>query len=187
MGEKQNISEVEMHRLICLSQTGHKTEYREFLLLAQKMLLSFFKKRLSMTRSSGNAEDLAQETLSSIHQKLSTFDINEEVLPWVFAIARYKLIDFFRKNKVALELFEENLVTQHSTTFEFKHDLNRALSTLDARQQQIVRMSKLEELPLEEIAHQTGMSLSNVKVTLHRSLKRMAINFHEDSIHETSN
>ena len=45
-------------------------------------------------------EDVVQETLLAIHLKRHTWRADGPVLPWVFAIARYKLIDHLRKNKI---------------------------------------------------------------------------------------
>src|ERR1700739_137033 len=45
------------------------------------------------------AEDLVQEILIGLHAKRHTGDSTRPFLPWVHAIARYKLIDFTRRRR----------------------------------------------------------------------------------------
>src|SRR6202142_392471 len=45
------------------------------------------------------AEDLVQEILIGLHGKRDTWDSARPFLPWLHAIARYKLIDFTRRRR----------------------------------------------------------------------------------------
>ena len=45
------------------------------------------------------AEDLVQEILIGLHGKRHTWDPARRFLPWLHAIARYKLIDFARHRR----------------------------------------------------------------------------------------
>ena len=47
-------------------------------------------------RSATEAEDLTQEALMAIHTRRHTYDPSLPLMPWVHAIARYKLIDHLR-------------------------------------------------------------------------------------------
>ena len=51
------------------------------------------------TRSREEAEDLVQETLIAIHTRRETYDSNFPVTAWIHAIARYRLIDHWRRVK----------------------------------------------------------------------------------------
>lgn len=42
-----------------------------------------------------------QEALLAIHLKRHTFDVETLLTPWVHAIARYKLIDYLRRNRAS--------------------------------------------------------------------------------------
>ena len=55
------------------------------------------------------AEDLVQETLIGIHSRRATYDPNQPFTAWVYGIARYKLIDEFRRveaDKISLPRVE---------------------------------------------------------------------------------
>ena len=56
------------------------------------------------------AEDIVQETLLAIHAKRHTWAVEAAVLPWVYAIARYKLIDAFRRRGRHIEVELEDVV-----------------------------------------------------------------------------
>jgi RNA polymerase sigma-70 factor, ECF subfamily len=43
-----------------------------------------------------------QEALLAIHTQRHTYDPAEPLTPWVYAIARYKLIDHLRRNRASL-------------------------------------------------------------------------------------
>ena len=45
------------------------------------------------------AEDLVQETLIAMHAKRATYDPSQPLTAWVYGIARYKLIDEYRRDK----------------------------------------------------------------------------------------
>ena len=78
-------------------------------------------------------EDVVQETLLAIHLKRHTWRPDGAVLPWVFAIARYKLIDAFRRRGRRIEVdiadFAETLAEPEHETAS-KRDVERALDRL---------------------------------------------------------
>jgi len=45
------------------------------------------------------AEDLVQETLIALHTRRHTYDRSQLLTPWVYAIARYRLVDYLRPNE----------------------------------------------------------------------------------------
>src|SRR3546814_18114776 len=49
-------------------------------------------------------EDIVQETLLAIHMKRHTWRDDAPVTPWLYAIARYKLIDAFRRRGRLVEI-----------------------------------------------------------------------------------
>ena len=49
-------------------------------------------------------DDLVQETLISLHGKLSSYDPERPFLPWLAAIARYRFVDHLRRITRASEV-----------------------------------------------------------------------------------
>ena len=59
-------------------------------------LIRFFTARL---KSSAAAEDLVQETLIAMHSRRATYEPSQPLTAWVYGIARYKLIDEYRRTR----------------------------------------------------------------------------------------
>lgn len=71
----------------------------------------------------------------AIHTQRHTYDPAEPLTPWVHAIARYKLIDFLRRNRAYLAdvpIDEANELTAHDDhlSAESSFDLGRLLKQL---------------------------------------------------------
>src|SRR6266496_2545904 len=83
--------------------TGEAAAHRTLLDRLSGHLRAYFKGRLArIGRSATEAEDLVQEALLAIHIQRHTYDPAEPFTPWVYAIARYKLIDQLRRTRASL-------------------------------------------------------------------------------------
>lgn len=125
---------------------------------------------------SGHLDDLVQEALLAMHEKRHTYDRDQPFLPWLFAIARYKAIDFGRRQRVrsievALPSPEDFGVTSNDTSVG--PDLQKLLATLPDRQRRAIELVKLEGLSVEEAARALGSTDGALKVTVHRALARL--------------
>lgn len=136
----------------------------------------FFARRLG--RDAADLEDLVQETLLAIHTKRDTYDRSQPFTSWAYSIARYKLIDQFRRKKIrrtepleaADALFAASDVEEGAT----KMDLDRLMSTLPDRQRTLLQDVKIAGLSNAEAAAKAGMTEGAVKIAIHRSLKALA-------------
>ncbi len=157
---------------------GDQLLYKQFLTSVSIHLRAFFKKRLFQLPD--EIEDLVQETLLAVHNQRHTFERDQVITSWVYAIARYKMIDLFRARSIkdALNdpLDDEMEIFAHSETdmFEAKRDLHVLLSGLPERQRLPIVHVKIEGLTVEQTAKLTGMTPSAIKVGIHRGLKALA-------------
>jgi RNA polymerase sigma-70 factor, ECF subfamily len=95
--------EVELKALMLASLDGDAVSHRGLLDRLSRRLRAYYKaKLLAVGRGMAEAEDLVQEAILAIHIKRHTYDPREPLTPWVHAIARYKLIDFLRRNRASL-------------------------------------------------------------------------------------
>ena len=99
-------------------------------------------------------------------------------MPWVHAIARYKLIDHLRQTKasmkdIPIEDAEDILAQDDHVGSESAYDLNRLLGELPEKMRRTIQMVKVEGLSVAEAASRCGMSESAVKVSVHRGLKAL--------------
>src|SRR5260221_10882009 len=97
--------EVELKALMLASLDGDAASHRALLDRLSRHLRAYFKGKLTRTgRGAVEAEDLVQEALLAIHLKRDTYDTAEPLTPWVHAIARYKLVDYLRRTRSAVNV-----------------------------------------------------------------------------------
>jgi RNA polymerase sigma factor (sigma-70 family) len=127
------------------------------------------------------AEDLVQEILIGLHGKRHTWDSARPFLPWLHAIARYKLIDFTRqrrretRGRVDLPL-EDWLDIVESPADEVNRptaEVDRHLAVLPVSQRKIVRAIAVEGASVRDVALGCATSEGAVRVTIHRAIRRL--------------
>lgn len=127
-----------------------------------------------------DAEDVVQETLMAVHLKRHTWRSDQPVGPWIYAIARYKLVDAFRRRgrRIELDIADfENLLSVEETDRPSERDIGRALDGLPAGQRNVVSAIGVEGRSIAETAARLGMKENAVRVALHRGLNAIAARF----------
>ncbi len=157
---------------------GDTAAYHRFLMELSAHLRAFLRRRLAGMPD--EVEDLVQEALLAVHNQRHTYDAVQPLTAWVHAIARYKLVDLFRRRE-RRELLTEPLDDEHdllssadADAAEARRDLAQLLETLPERQRMPIVYVKVQGLSVVEAARLTGMSASAVKVAVHRGLKALA-------------
>lgn len=172
--------ETELRALITAGLAGSASDYRLFLRRLGPHLRAYYKGKLARAgRSMTEAEDLVQEALIAVHTRRHTYDASQPVTPWVYAIARYKLIDYLRRTQalrgdVPVEDAGELTARDDHAATESTLDLERLLARLPRKMREAVQAMKVEGLSVAETATRVGMSESAVKVSVHRGLKALA-------------
>ncbi len=159
-------------RLMALSQQGDKHAYAMLLDEAGKWLRSYFRRRIAPAQ----IDDLIQETLISLHSKLSSYDPTRPFLPWLAAIARYRWIDHLRKLSRADETAIEAEIPAdpEEPAIAAKLSLERLFTKLPKPQARAIELVKVEGYSIAEASRASGQSESLVKVNIHRGLKKLA-------------
>lgn len=169
------MEEAALHALMVRGLAGDSPAYSALLKRLAKALRSYFARRLF--RQPHEAEDLVQDVLLAIHSKRGTFDPSQRLTAWVYAIAQYKLIDYLRRAKrrgVAVPIEDETALFAQEGDATASADVETLLSHLPEKQRETIRLVKLEELSVREAAHRTGLSESDVKVSVHRGLRKLS-------------
>jgi RNA polymerase sigma-70 factor, ECF subfamily len=160
------------------AQAGDEAAYRDALTRIAARLRRYFARRLQALPD--DVEDLVQETLLALHLQRGTYDPSLPVSAWVHAIARHKLVDLFRRRgrREALhEPLDELDDADHPTASDdqpARRDLGVLIEMLPKAQQQAILLTKIEGLSMVEASARTGVSVSALKVQVHRGLKRLA-------------
>lgn len=168
--------EPRLKALMLRAQAGDGVAWREVLIELNVRLTTFFARRLGADQAS-EAEDLVQDTLLAVHRRRMTYDATQPFTSWAYAIARYKLIDHWRRRgvrrHVPIDDVAETLWVDAEPDGEINADLDRLLGALPAKQEQLVRGVRIEGLSLAEAGERLGMTEGAAKVSLHRALKAL--------------
>lgn len=152
---------------------GDAHAYRSLLACLTRHLRSYYTHRLG----NGQAEDAVQETLIAIHTRRATYDPSLPVTAWVYGIARYKLIDEYRRTKrrANVPLDEAHELFGHDDAQEAmaRRDVTKLLNKLPPAKRQLVKDVKIDGISIAEASARTGMSQTAVKVSLHRAIKSL--------------
>lgn len=157
---------------------GNAASYQLFLRQVSGLLRAYLRRRLSSTPD--EVEDLLQETLLAIHCQRHTYRRDALLSPWLYAIARYKLIDFLRRRSRQEALHEpldeeaDYWLQRDDDAHASNRDFERMLAALPAHQLLPIMHTKLEGRSVAETAGLTGMTASAVKVGVHRGMKALA-------------
>lgn len=121
-----------------------------------------------------------QETLLAIHVKRHTWRTDAPVLPWVYAIARFKLVDAFRRRGRRIEIGIDEIAesfAQPETEAVSERDIGRVLDSLSPAVRSVVSAVSVEGQSIGDTARKLGISETAVRVSLHRGLAAIAKRF----------
>lgn len=144
-------------------------------------------------QNAADIEECVQESLLTVHRVRHTYDPRRPFLPWLTAIAVRRSIDALRRRArigrhesaelTELELEEAGGLQDRSDTTPAAEEtaeaasasprLAKLLQRLPARQQEALRMLKLQEMSLAEAALASGQTVGALKVNVHRALRRL--------------
>ena len=172
-------TEQTLHGLMLAGLDGDAAAYRRFLQMLGTRLRAYYRRRLSGWPD--DVEDLVQDTLLAVHNQRHTYRPDQPVTAWVHAIARYKTVDLLRAKRVR-EALHDPLDDDAQTLFgtadadaaEARRDIDRLLATLPDRQRLPIEQVKLFGRSVAEVAMESGLSESAVKIGIHRGLKALA-------------
>lgn len=160
------------------AQAGDEVAYREALTRLAGLLRGYFGRRLMSLPD--EVEDLVQETLLALHLQRGTYDPALPVSAWVHAIARHKLVDLWRRRgrrealHTPLDDVAEAELAAAGSEQPARRDLGVLLDTLPAAQRSAILLMKIEGLTAVEASARCGVSVTALKVQVHRGLKRLA-------------
>jgi RNA polymerase sigma-70 factor (ECF subfamily) len=171
-------AESALRELLVPALAGDAAAYHAFLKRLAAHLRAFFRKRLA--RLPDEVEDLVQETLLAVHNQRHTYDPDQPLTAWIHSIAKYKLIDCLRRRSRRdlmndpIEDVGEAMLAVDDAADEARRDLATLLELLPDRQRLPILHVKLQGLSVIESAQLTGLSVSAVKIGIHRGLKALA-------------
>ena len=126
-----------------------------------------------------DAEDLTSQTFIAAYEALPRYHERGHFAAWLFRIARSKLMDHFRRSRFEVELdamersvVEGDALNQFIQDEEISH-LISIINTLNGKEQDLIRLRYVAELPYVEIAELLGKREETVRKSVYRLLARL--------------
>ncbi len=161
-----------------LAQSGDKKAYSKLL----SAILPFIRNYLVGGLANPDwADDVTQDVLISVHKSLRTYGSDRPFRPWLMAIISFRRTDFLRKYYSSRQdkqasLDNADFLSSHVTNTphagELK-DVEGVLLGLPEKQRKIFELIKIQGYTAKEVANQLDMSVSAVKVSAHRTMKKI--------------
>jgi RNA polymerase sigma-70 factor (ECF subfamily) len=176
--QTQSDVEERLKNLFLRGLEGDDKAYHAFLSELGKRLRAYLRNRLRGLPD--EVEDLVQETLIAVHNQRHTYDTALPLTAWVYAIAKFKLVDLLRRRSRQELLADplddalDILGDSDAEAMQARRDVAKLLDLLPDRQRLPIVYVKLEGRSVAETAGMTGMSEAAVKVGVHRGLKALA-------------
>lgn len=123
-------------------------------------------------------EDILQEVLLAIHLKRQTWRRDAPLRPWLYALARYKVVDAFRRRGATVTLpiedFADVLPEESAAAPLSGRDAEVMLAQIDTRSAMLVRAVALDGKTAEEAGESVGLNAGAARVALHRAMRRLS-------------
>lgn len=184
MKDQDGKSGADWSKLMRAALAGDQQAYRKVLTDMTPVLRGLIRARAGGMDASW-CEDVVQETLMAIHLKRATWDSALPLRPWVYAIARHKLVDAFRRRgrnvHVPVEDFADTLPAKAEPDGLEMRDAASLIGQLPDRDAALLRCLALEQRGKQECGDRLGLAPGALRVALHRALQRLARLRQEDS------
>jgi len=145
---------------------------------------------LKLLKNTEDAEEMAQDTFIKAFQKLDMYEGKSKFSTWLYSITYNACISELRKRRIQFSSLEDQRFSDqdemkmHSYFSETKKEdqekyLTIALGRLPEDDQVLVTLYYYENQSMDEISMITALTVSNIKVKIHRARKRMYELLHE--------
>ncbi|MFO7445778.1 MAG: RNA polymerase sigma factor [Ignavibacteriaceae bacterium] len=136
-----------------------------------------------MTGNHLDADEIVQEVLLVMYNKLKTFQFKSSLYTWIYRITSTRSINLLRKNQVKrfFSIEESEAAGLRTSTDIIKNiedkekvdRINKALQKLPAKQREVFIMRTYEELSYDEISEITGKSVGGLKANYFHAVNKL--------------
>jgi RNA polymerase sigma-70 factor (ECF subfamily) len=177
-------TEEEWTGLMRLAISGDGAAYHRLLKAVTPVLRAGARRGLARAgQPVDQSEDIVQEILLAVHLKQHTWDANAPFAPWLFAIARNKLIDQLRRRGrrvfVNIDDFAETIPDEPAAETASAGEIAAQLQSLPARQRDVLQSIAVEGASIKDTAAKFAMNEGAVRVALHRALAGLTAKLRE--------
>jgi RNA polymerase sigma-70 factor (ECF subfamily) len=136
-----------------------------------------------MTGNHLDADEVSQEVLMVLYEKLKDFQFKSSLYTWIYRITATRSINFLRKKGIkqffsfedqeAKAVKSQEDIIRDIETKERLAKLDNVLKRIPLKQREVFIMRSFEELSYEEISKVTGKSIGGLKANYFHAMKKI--------------
>ncbi|MDR1631981.1 MAG: sigma-70 family RNA polymerase sigma factor [Dysgonamonadaceae bacterium] len=159
-------------------------DFRSFSAIVSKYRNMVFTIVLKIIENREDAEDITQEIFIKVFKSIQQFREDSEFSTWLYRIAYNTTLSELRKRKLFFTSIDDNYISVNES-FTEENDgeeieiklqyLDKAMKKLPPDEVFILTLHYMEGQSVENIGRISNLTVSNVKVKLHRIRKKLAI------------
>ncbi len=178
------VGEDEWTGLMRSAMSGDDAAYHRLLKAIAPVLRAAARRGLARAgQPADQSEDIVQDILLAVHLKRHTWNADAPFAPWLFAIARNKLIDALRRRGkrifVNIDDFSETLAGEAPAETASAGEVTAHLNALPQRQREVLQSIAVDASSIRETAAKFSMTEGAVRVALHRGLAALTAKLRE--------
>ncbi len=159
---------------------GRTSEYANLINKYKDMIFTL---AIRITGNREDAEEVTQDVFLKAFNGLADFKGTSKFSTWIYKIAYNQSVSYIRKKKPEIRFVEslDDINGLHSESDMYHEQLEHipveyikgAFAKLEETDRAALTLYYQDDLSVKEIAHITGLSVSNVKVKLYRGRKKL--------------
>jgi RNA polymerase sigma-70 factor (ECF subfamily) len=159
-------------------------DFRAFTGIVHKYQSKILTVVMKIVENREDAEDITQEVFMKVFKSLEQFKGDSEFSTWIYRIAYNTTLSELRKKKFSFVPIDDNYSVENEIVSYEIEDFNteKRLAYLDAALKQLnpdetflITLYYLDKQSVEVVSQISNLSVSNVKVKLHRIRKKLAL------------
>jgi RNA polymerase sigma-70 factor (ECF subfamily) len=167
-----------------------KGNVQAFSFLVEKYQKMVYTLALKLMKKSEEAEEMAQDTFIKAFHKIDSYEGKSKFSTWLYSITYNACISELRKRKIEFKSLDDRQISDQDE--QRMHDYYRenrkedqekylalAMEKLPEDDQVLVTLYYYENQSMDEISVITGLTVSNIKIKIHRARKRMQVFLYE--------
>jgi RNA polymerase sigma-70 factor (ECF subfamily) len=171
------LDEEQLKQRLIAGLDGDRRAYHDALRAISELVYRVVGRQLGRSSLAHEAEDVVQDIVIAIHERRDTYDRTRPLMPWVYAITRYKLLNHLRASRhrrshVPLEHEAHALIVDvpGEAFAAAGQEVRGLLASLPAGQREALVLTKIQGRSLAEAAERTGITEGAIKVRVHRAM-----------------
>ena len=153
-----------------MNQKNDNMDYREYMSLLSMNYQRIYSYILILVANHNNADDIMQETSILMYEKFDSFEKGSDFLAWAKTIAKYKTLEFLRKqnrdkvvfNQEIVDLIDRDSQNHMKKHYEWLNALRKCVSLLPRLDRQLLHIRYHENTGVTVIAKRFGCSFQKI-------------------------